>query len=302
MPYAVVGKTRNNAFKVFYELHGEGPTKIVFIMGLHLPGIFWELQYQYFSSMPEYSCLVFDNRGAGLSDVPNGRFTTTEMAKDTLDLLMYVGWEKDVHVVGVSMGGMIATELTLLAPDIVASLTLTSTNAGRVLAPFKGATMMPRIMAMTDKKLRLEATLKILFTDEWLNSESKTVPGRTNHDVAAEGMIARFEKTKRIEPLPAVLQLGAVMTHYVSADRLKKIVKARIPVLVVTGTVDNLVSPSNSYYLAKILNAKFKVFEGCGHVVGEEVPEEYNTLLKEFIEESIKQRSVSDSSQVKGKL
>ncbi len=61
----------------------------------------------------KYSCLVFDNRGIGESDKPLARYSTSEMAKDTLELVNYVGWIKDrqLHIIGSSMGGMIAQEL-----------------------------------------------------------------------------------------------------------------------------------------------------------------------------------------------
>lgn len=61
----------------------------------------------------KYSCLIFDNRGIGKSDKPLARYSTSEMAKDTLELIDHVGWtsERQLHVIGVSMGGMIAQEL-----------------------------------------------------------------------------------------------------------------------------------------------------------------------------------------------
>jgi pimeloyl-ACP methyl ester carboxylesterase len=61
----------------------------------------------------EYSCLVFDNRGMGDSDKPLARYTTSEMAKDVLELADHVGWtsDRELHVIGISMGGMIAQEM-----------------------------------------------------------------------------------------------------------------------------------------------------------------------------------------------
>ena len=61
----------------------------------------------------KYSCLIFDNRGMGESDKPLLRYSTSEMAKDTLELLENLGWteQRQLHIVGVSMGGMIAQEL-----------------------------------------------------------------------------------------------------------------------------------------------------------------------------------------------
>jgi len=64
----------------------------------------------------KYTCLTFDNRGMGESDKPVLRYTTSEMAKDVVELLDHVGWTqpRSVHVVGISMGGMIAQELVSL--------------------------------------------------------------------------------------------------------------------------------------------------------------------------------------------
>lgn len=61
----------------------------------------------------KYSCLIFDNRGTGESDKPLMRYSTSEMAKDTLELIDHVGWTspRQLHVVGSSLGGMISQEL-----------------------------------------------------------------------------------------------------------------------------------------------------------------------------------------------
>ena len=61
--------------------------------------------------------------------------STKEMALDTRDLMDHLGWTSNVHVVGVSMGGMIALELACLCPEYMTSLCLTSTHAGRTFPP-----------------------------------------------------------------------------------------------------------------------------------------------------------------------
>lgn len=75
----------------------------------------WQRQTKDFghTEADKYTCLVFDNRGMGLSDKLILRYTTSEMARDVVELLDHVGWtgERSVHVVGISMGGMIAQEL-----------------------------------------------------------------------------------------------------------------------------------------------------------------------------------------------
>lgn len=78
----------------------------------------WQRQIRDFGhEQPDkYTVLAFDNRGMGMSDKPFMRYTTTEMAKDIVELLDHVGWTQDrsVHVVGVSLGGMISQELVSL--------------------------------------------------------------------------------------------------------------------------------------------------------------------------------------------
>ena len=94
---------------------------IQWIMGLGAFKSAWQRQSKDFGhgqntnrdQSTKYSCLVFDNRGVGESDKPLARYSTSEMAKDTLELVDYVGWDKNrqLHVIGTSMGGMIAQEL-----------------------------------------------------------------------------------------------------------------------------------------------------------------------------------------------
>lgn len=74
--------------------------------------------------MPGYRCLVMDNRGVGNSDTPSGRYSTSEMAKDVLDLLNYLEWTlpRSLHVIGVSMGGCVRDhghEMQLTFMDII---------------------------------------------------------------------------------------------------------------------------------------------------------------------------------------
>lgn len=84
-------------------------------MGLGAFKWYWQRQTQDFGHEEgsKYSCLVFDNRGMGESDKPILRYSTSEMAKDTVELLEYLDWmgKRGVHVIGISMGGMIAQEL-----------------------------------------------------------------------------------------------------------------------------------------------------------------------------------------------
>lgn len=114
--YAKVASKRwGGPINIAYEIHGTGPKHVVWIMGLNAPRIAWYREMGYFGVTKgrEYTNLIFDNRGVGDSDSPWVRFTTSEMARDVLELCDALGWTGDgmLNVVGVSMGGMIAQEL-----------------------------------------------------------------------------------------------------------------------------------------------------------------------------------------------
>jgi pimeloyl-ACP methyl ester carboxylesterase len=93
----------------------------------------WQRQTKDFGHLQgdKYSCLVLDNRGIGDSDKPLMRYSTSEMAEDLIEVLDHVGWtaRRELHVVGISMGGMIAQEVALKIPKRISSLNLISTGA-----------------------------------------------------------------------------------------------------------------------------------------------------------------------------
>ena len=70
----------------------------------------------------KYAVLVFDNRGMGDADKPWTRYSTSEMARDAIELCDHIGWTspRQLHVIGASMGGMIAQELVAIDFSITA--------------------------------------------------------------------------------------------------------------------------------------------------------------------------------------
>jgi pimeloyl-ACP methyl ester carboxylesterase len=106
----IQGDTSATSHSLYYEQHGRGPEKIVFIVGLNNTSFAWESQVKYFAPIEKYSVVVFDNRGVGNSDAPRGPYSTSSMAEDVITLVNYLGWteERQLHIVGLSLGGMIA--------------------------------------------------------------------------------------------------------------------------------------------------------------------------------------------------
>lgn len=114
--------TAQKGFQIWHEVHGKGPQKVVFVMGLNNSCFGWLSQVERFARDDRYSVLVLDNRGYGNSETPSEyhSYKTSEMALDVLEVCDHLGWkeEKQLHITGVSMGGMISLEIGKLAPNV----------------------------------------------------------------------------------------------------------------------------------------------------------------------------------------
>src|SRR4051794_28993251 len=130
-------KARNGDVRIAYEVLGTSGDVVLFIHGLAYSRVGWGPGPGLLAD--EFRVVLFDNRGVGNSDVPRGPYTVGEMADDALAVLDAVGAER-AHVVGVSLGGYIAQELTVTHPDRVEKLVLLSTS----VAASEGALPMPQ--------------------------------------------------------------------------------------------------------------------------------------------------------------
>ncbi|KAJ7702376.1 alpha/beta-hydrolase, partial [Mycena rosella] len=217
---------------LYYEIHGNinAPEKLVFIMGLNSSSFAWLSQVQHFGRLSEYSILVFDNRGVGHSGVPRGPYTTSGMAEDAIVLLDYLGWtvKRDFHVVGISLGGMIAQELATRIPERIASLTLAVTTPGghpwSNLPPWKGFISLAKLTFTTDINLKIPLILDMVYPRRWLDEPAEDDnEGRTNREVQTEGYRHRILITAPQHFLGSLSQMAAALTHNVDFQRLRDI-------------------------------------------------------------------------------
>ncbi|KAK0548518.1 hypothetical protein OC846_001339 [Tilletia horrida] len=277
-----------DSFKLWYEQHGTGPTKILFHYGSH----------------PEYSCVVFDNRGFANSDAPYGRYRTSCLAYDTLLLLDELGWtgQREVHVVGVSMGGMITLELAKIAPERFASIMLVSTTSGQgwgekslltSLPPARGVATIGKLMGGggfgMGENARARAVVEMLFPQKWLSEKHDKHPeGKTNREAMQEVIQWRAAFARQAPFHGGASQIGAVLTHRVTNKELAEINK-NIPVItIMTGDEDNLVNPLNSEHLAENMpRARLIKLENCGHAISIQRPEEIHKALDEDIPKAV---------------
>ncbi|KAH9039750.1 alpha/beta-hydrolase [Lactarius hengduanensis] len=241
----------------------------------------WAAQVKHFSRLPQYSILVFDNRGAGDSDTPKGPYSTSAMAEDVIILLDFIGWteSRSVHVVGLSLGGMIAQELAYRIPERFISLSLAVTSAGGLpifnVPPWFGLKSILRVPFIKDPKRRTPIIVESCFSSSWLDARAENDPtGRTNREVQIMLYNERAAITRVSKPLGAVSQMWAGLTHSVEAEPIPK-------VLILTGDQDHYIRPSNSAYLSEHMpEAEFVVWMDTGHAVHMQYVDRFNTLLE----------------------
>ncbi|CDS05723.1 hypothetical protein LRAMOSA08251 [Lichtheimia ramosa] len=269
---------------IYYELHGDGPELVFLVMGLSTPCSAWDFQVDYLARSGKYSVVIFDNRGMGHSDSPLGIYSTSQMAQDALILLDHLGWTRRVHLVGISMGGMISLEMVDAAPARFLSLTLTSTTAKRNIPTWTAISSLSKIVLFyRNPRDKLKAAMELVYPESWLSQKPEhpdlAKKYDTNREMATANFISHVARS-RLQPLRGnIAQTAACLGHNFSDERLYKIKSSGLPVMVITGTWDNLVRPQYSYHLKKVLNPRFELFKGSGHAIPEEQPDRYNALL-----------------------
>ncbi|KAH8995212.1 alpha beta-hydrolase [Lactarius hatsudake] len=252
---------------LYFEQHGTGPVKVVFVTG--------QASLKHFSQLSQYTTLVFDNRGAGNSGTPMGPYSTSGMAEDVVVLLDFVGWieNRSVHVVGLVDGRYDCAGCVKLAyriPERFISLILAVTTAGG-----------PPSMFNIPPGRTLNAA-EVAFSSSWLDAKAENDPeGRTNREVQIMLYNERAAVTLGQGSLGAVSQMWAGFTHHVGAGRLAQISKTIPKVLILSGDQDHLVRSSNSAYLSKCMpEAEYVVWKETGHSVNEQHVERFNALLE----------------------
>ncbi|NPV58681.1 MAG: alpha/beta fold hydrolase [Actinobacteria bacterium] len=262
-----------NGVDIYYREYDQGNgggDPLLLIMGLSANADWWgESFVRELSS--RFKVVAFDNRGAGRSGKPEGPYSIPQMAADAVGLMDHLGWQS-AHVLGASMGGMIAQELALDWPERVRRLVLLCTNCGgreQVLAS-------PEIYALLNiprKGLSQEdiawASLPLLFPQSYIDENPAAM-----RDIVKAFLVAP------IEPRCFVWQMAAV-TSWSDYRRLKDM---RPPTLIMTGSEDVLIPPENSRILADAIpDSRLVVIPGAGHALQVMFPREVAGEVLKFI-------------------
>ncbi|MBI5284397.1 MAG: alpha/beta fold hydrolase [Chloroflexi bacterium] len=260
--------------EMYYEEHGDAGTEpLLLIMGFMMNAAAWAPQIAALAE--RYHVIAFDNRGAGRTTQPEGAYSIPQMAADTAGLLDQLGIES-THVMGASMGGMIAQEFAIRDPARVRSLVLACTTPGGPHSTgyeaLKANTAMAgeiEDIAATMTPERVREQLEQLFTPEFLAS-----PGPGFGPMVAA--IVQYPQT--LAGLKG--QAAAIAVH----DTYGRLGEITAPTLVVAGDEDPLIDPGNSRILAeRIKGAELRLLAGLRHGFFAEKPDESSTIVLEFL-------------------
>jgi len=247
MPKANIG-----GIGVYYEVHGDGePFTVINGHGGSVPSLYPAVRVY----AGEFRLVLFDNRGAGRSDAPDIPYTMEMMADDLAGLLDAIG-VGPTHLMGISMGGMIAQHVALRHPDMVRSLVLGSTHCGGPVGKGAPDAEAARVIGEIDgwpARERAREFLRLCVTPEFA----------LRHPDMVERTVALLSEQ------PAVhhglrRQREAMMRHHTSG-RLPEITA---PTLVLHGGADRIVPVDNARALASgIPGAELVIFPGAGHML-----------------------------------
>ncbi|KPM45884.1 hypothetical protein AK830_g647 [Neonectria ditissima] len=302
---------RGGPVRIAWEMHGSGPIKLVLLMGLAGLMSGWQRQTKYFGHDrgDRYSVLILDNRGMGGSDKPLGRYSTSEMAKDVIEVLEHVGWtaDREVNLAGISLGGMIAAEVAQLIPHRLQSLSLLSSSASVQNSKRLVDTVAERIGFLVPKSTErtIADTARQLFSPEWLaapDTEALPVPGSTprcgppgagpEHYRHFDSNFQRFQAQELVKKRNAagfsvkgvLCQLLAAGWHHKSDEQMAAIADAvgRERILIMHGTHDNMITlPNGERLIHAVKPGVGLIVEGMGHAAPVERVEWFNGLLEE---------------------
>jgi len=239
---------------------------LLMIQGLGTDSRGWALQRVAMGR--RYRCLAVDNRGSGQSDKPPGPYALDRMASDAVSVLDAEGID-EAHVMGASMGGVIAQIIGVLHPERVRSLVLACTACSHhdwrreLFADWAEIVRVRGIGALSEDALHWLVGPRIQRRfGVWIN------------------LLARIVLQQPAEAF--VAQIDAILD---APDELRsELVHVRAPTLVITGSQDSLTPLGDAEEIAELIpGAELAVLSGAAHGLMVEAPIAYNDAVLEFL-------------------
>lgn len=267
------GLARSSGAELAYTVEGSGSEPILLVMGLGARAADWGARFSG-ALARRHQVVRFDHRGVGRSSRAPAGYSLSDLAADAVAVLDAVGAAR-AHVIGISMGGMVAQLLALDHAARVSRLVLMSTHDGgkdqermhpdalRLFDP------VAFLAGSRDPERMMRQTLDVI-----------TAPGFVER---SPEVVAELLDNARREPThPAVFM--AQLQALLASDRSARLHAITAPTLVVHGADDKLIRPSNGRRLAeRIPGARLVMLEQCGHMPMHEKPDEVAAHVLEFL-------------------
>jgi 3-oxoadipate enol-lactonase len=266
--------TRGTDQRIAYERRGTLRSRrpwLVLIQGLGFDRSGWAPVTRRLQR--RFRLLLVDNRGSGRSDVTANSVTVGDLSNDVVRVLDAAGVRR-AHVLGTSLGGMVAQELAIEYPERVNRLVLACTTPGWPYA-FAMPASSAQLMAATGQ-LRREVALRRHVENALSAHTVKTRPE------LVERLIAH--QRRRPNDPKSWAAMAAAGARYSGGMRQTRI---QAPTLVLHGADDNVVDTRNSELLAeRIPNAQLMIFPNLGHMFFWEDPKGFVDVVTSFLSAS----------------
>jgi pimeloyl-ACP methyl ester carboxylesterase len=260
MPLANTG-----AVKLSYERSGSGPP-LLLIMGMS--GTFSHWSESFLDGLrSSFEVIVYDHRGIGESTTTADPLTIPLLAQDAAGLLAALDVDS-AHVLGISMGGMVAQELALAHPERIRTLALGCTYCGGEGSSLAGPDVLGRLaegMSSGDRVLAIRTA--------WVLNVSPAFADEPAFETfLGIGM-------RRAVPVPTIMaQMQAIAAH----DTSVRLHELAMPTLIVHGTLDQMIPVQNADVIhSHIPGSRLEILDGIGHLFFWELPERSAELVRE---------------------
>jgi 3-oxoadipate enol-lactonase len=258
-----------NGQRLYYEIHGAGEP-LLCVAGLTCDTLVWIPQIQAFAEA--HRTVIFDNRDAGQSSMATGDYEIADMARDAVALADELGLET-FHLLGVSMGGAIAQEIALSAPERVRTLTLAVTWHDSGAYARRTAEVWGARVRQISHEQHIDELMLLNHSEAFYESPEMVEFVRT----------AMLNNPHPQPPEAFCRQLAACSRHD-ARDRLGSLT---MPTHVIGGERDILVPVWKSRAIADAIpGSKLTVLPSAPHGLSLERAEEFNAAVLEFIREA----------------
>lgn len=257
--------------RIFYTRAGHG-SPVILVQGVGVIGEGWRPQID--ALAVRHTVIAVDNRGIGRSTTPRPELTIESMANDVFAVIGAEGIER-FHLVGHSMGGIIAQQVALSAPSRVLSLSLLCTflrgsQGASVTLPLLVTALRARIGT---RRMRRRAFLEIVMPRPFLAT--------VDRDALCDRLKELFGHDLADQPSIVMRQLGA-MKRFDASSRLEAL--AGIPTLVLSAEEDRIARPAFGRALAAAIpGARYVEWSGGGHAVTIQCAAGINAILREHL-------------------